>query len=69
MQATFKSVAHEQQHLVGPAHRKAVMRQQAEQEQKSRLARGRDAAHSAVVSAHKRYALLAEEPVLDVKDC
>jgi len=50
LQATFRSVAEEQQHLAGPAHRKALLRQQTEQEHKSRLAKGRDAAHSAVVS-------------------
>ncbi|KAL0020056.1 hypothetical protein WJX77_011762 [Trebouxia sp. C0004] len=50
-QATFKSVAEEQQHLAGPAHRKALLRQQTEQEHKTRLAKGRDAAHSAVEAA------------------
>jgi hypothetical protein len=50
LQATFRSVAEEQQHLAGPTHRKALLRQQTEQEHKSRLAKGRDAAHSAVVS-------------------
>ena len=50
LQATFKSVAEEQQHLSGPTHRKALIRQQAEQELKSRIANSRDAAHSAVVS-------------------
>ncbi|KAL0048405.1 hypothetical protein WJX82_002515 [Trebouxia sp. C0006] len=50
-QATFRSVAEEQQHLAGPAHRKALLRQQTEQEHKSRLAKGRDAAHSAVEAA------------------
>ena len=56
LQATFRSVAEEQQHLAGPAHRKALLRQQTEQEHKSRLAKGRDAAHSAVVSmSHEAY--------------
>ncbi|KAL0043165.1 hypothetical protein WJX79_011063 [Trebouxia sp. C0005] len=50
-QATFRSIAEEQQHLAGPAHRKALLRQQTEQEHKSRLAKGRDAAHSAVEAA------------------
>ena len=50
VQAAFKSVAEEQQHIAGPAHRKALARQQAEQEQKERVARGKGAADSAVVS-------------------
>ena len=49
LQASFKNTAQEQQHLAGPAHRKALARQQADQEQRSRLAKGRDAANSAVV--------------------
>lgn len=50
MQAAFKNVAEEQQHIAGPAHRKALARQQAEQEQKERVARGKGAADCAVVS-------------------
>ncbi|KAL3153238.1 hypothetical protein ABBQ38_011591 [Trebouxia sp. C0009 RCD-2024] len=50
-QAAFKNVAEEQQHIAGPAHRKALARQQSEKEQKARLARGRDAADSAVAAA------------------
>ena len=49
-QAAFKNIAEEQQHIAGPAHRKALAREQSEQEHKARLARGRDAADSAVVS-------------------
>ena len=52
LQATFKNIAEEHQHIAGPAHRKALQRQQSEQEQQERLARGRDAANSAVVSRH-----------------
>lgn len=59
LQATFKSIPEEQQHLAGPTHRKALIRQQAEQELKSRIANSRDAAHSAVVSGAASYALVA----------
>lgn len=50
-QAAFKNIAEEHQHITGPAHRKALARQQSEQEQKARLARGRNAADSAVAAA------------------
>lgn len=43
-------MAEEQQHLSGPIHRKAVARQQAEQEQNARVNKGRSAAQAAVVS-------------------
>lgn len=52
LQATFKNDAEEYQHIAGPAHRKALQRQQSEQEQQERLARGRNAANSAVVRRH-----------------
>ena len=51
LQISFKNVAEEQQHLAGPIHRKAVARQQAENEQTARISKGKSAAQSAVVSS------------------
>lgn len=48
--ATFGNDAQMQQHLDGPAHRKALERQAAERQRRERLGRHCDAAEAAVVS-------------------
>ena len=49
--ATFANDALMQQHLEGPAHRKALERKQAEAQRRQRLGRNYDAAEAAVVSS------------------
>lgn len=52
--ATFGNDAQMQQHLDGPAHRKAQERQAAERQRRERLGRHCDAAEAAVVSFARR---------------
>ena len=50
LQATFRDLAEQQQHLDGAVHRKALAKRAAKQEEQHRLSRSRGAAEAAVVS-------------------